>query len=104
MHVDRPGKPSLILDLIEEFRPVAVDRVVFGLADRHFAVEQDEKGRMSEATRQHFAQHILDHLESEVRYNGQRYALRQVMQLQARAVAMFVHGERPAYTPYKATW
>ena len=27
IHVDRPGKPSLALDLIEEFRQAAVDRV-----------------------------------------------------------------------------
>jgi CRISPR-associated protein Cas1 len=28
LHADRPGKPSLTLDLIEEFRQVAIDRVV----------------------------------------------------------------------------
>lgn len=104
VHVDRPGKPSLILDLIEEFRQVVVDRVVFGLANRHFTVEQDEKGRMSDATRKQYVQHILDHLESEVRYNGQRYSLRQVMQMQARAVALFLRRERTEYTPYKASW
>jgi len=30
-HVDRPGKPSLVLDLIEEFRQPVVDRVVWAL-------------------------------------------------------------------------
>ena len=29
LHVDRPGKPSLVLDFIEEFRQPVVDRVVF---------------------------------------------------------------------------
>jgi CRISPR-associated protein Cas1 len=28
LHVDRPGKPSLVLDLIEEFRQPIVDRAV----------------------------------------------------------------------------
>ncbi|MBI4483225.1 MAG: CRISPR-associated endonuclease Cas1 [Acidobacteria bacterium] len=28
LHVDRPGKPSLVLDLVEEFRQPVVDRVV----------------------------------------------------------------------------
>jgi CRISP-associated protein Cas1 len=104
VHVDRPGKPSLILDLIEEFRPVAVDRVVFGLANRHFTVEQDERGRLSDATRKSFAQHVIDHLESEVRHNGQRHGLHQVVQMQARAVAAFVRRERPAYKAFKAPW
>jgi CRISPR-associated protein Cas1 len=26
LHVDRPGKPSLVLDLVEEFREPVVDR------------------------------------------------------------------------------
>ena len=28
LHVDRPGKPSLILDMVEEFRQPVVDRTV----------------------------------------------------------------------------
>jgi CRISPR-associated protein Cas1 len=104
VHVDRPGKPSLTLDLIEEFRQEAVDRVVFGLANRRFTVEQDEKGWLSSATRQQFAGHILEHLETEVRYAGQKHPLRQVIQMQARALAGYLRRDRPAYMAYKASW
>jgi CRISPR-associated protein Cas1 len=31
MHQDRPGKPSLALDLIEELRPVMADRLALNL-------------------------------------------------------------------------
>lgn len=102
VHVDRPGKPSLVLDLIEEFRQVAVDRVVFGLANRHFTIEQDEKGLLSTDTRKTFAEHILQHLEAGVRYQGQRHPLRQVIQMQARAVAAYVRGNQAVYLPYRA--
>ncbi|WP_322494895.1 CRISPR-associated endonuclease Cas1 [Chloroflexus sp.] len=37
LHADRPGKPSLVLDLIEEFRQAVVDRPLLNhprLADR----------------------------------------------------------------------
>lgn len=104
IHVDRPGKPSLVLDLIEEFRQVAVDRVVFGLAARNFGVEQDEKGRLSEATRRGFADHILQHLEAGVRYGDKRHPLRHVIQMQARRLAAFLRGEQESYLPYKAEW
>jgi CRISPR-associated protein Cas1 len=103
VHADRPGKPSLVLDLIEEFRQVAVDRVVFGLANRHYTVEQDEQGRLSEATRKNFADHILQHLESDVRYAGKRHPLRQVIQMQARQVVTFVRSERNQYEAFKAS-
>jgi CRISPR-associated protein Cas1 len=104
VHVDRPGKPSLVLDLIEEFRQVAVDRVVIGLANRNFSIEQDDKSRLSEATRKAFAEHILGHLDAEVRHSGQRHRLRHVMQMQAREVAAYLRGEREQYAPFKASW
>ena len=31
IHADRPGKPSLVLDLIEEFRQPAIDRTIFAM-------------------------------------------------------------------------
>ncbi len=102
IHVDRPGKPSLVLDFIEEFRQTAVDRVVFGLAARSFIVEQDDEGLLSEATRRGFAERILQHLDAGVRYQGQRHPLRQVIQMQARQIAAFVRGTRESYQPYKA--
>lgn len=104
IHVDRPGKPSLTLDVIEEFRQVAVDRVVFGLVARNFIVEQDEKGHMSQETRRAYADHILQHLESGVRFEGQRHPLRQVIQMQARRVASFLRQDTEDYVPYKAEW
>lgn len=34
LHRDRPGRPSLALDLMEEFRPVIADRLVLSLINR----------------------------------------------------------------------
>jgi CRISP-associated protein Cas1 len=34
LHVDRPGRPSLALDLMEEFRPYLADRLVLSLINR----------------------------------------------------------------------
>lgn len=102
IHVDRPGKPSLVLDLIEEFRQAAVDRVVLGLAARYFNVVQDDNGRMEQDTRRTFADHIIQHLEAKSRYEGKRYPLRHIIQTQARRLAAFLRGERDQYIPFKA--
>ncbi len=104
LHTDRAGKPSLVLDLIEEFRQVAVDRLVFGLANRGFKVEQDEQGLLSSDTRRALAEKTLEHSEAGVRYEGKRYPLRFVMQMQARHLAAFLRGEREAYETFKASW
>lgn len=104
VHADRPGKPSLTLDLIEEFRQVVVDRVVFGLVNRHFTVDQDEKGRLAEETRRSLAEKVLARLETAVRYQGKRFPLRVVLQMQARQLASFLRCDRDAYQPFKAGW
>jgi len=102
MHADRPGKPSLVLDIIEPFRQIAVDRPVFGLANRNFVVNLDDRGYMTDTTRKTFAEHILNRLESKVRYQGNRQILRCVIQAQARMLASFLRGECDAYQPFRA--
>ena len=38
---DRPGRPSLALDLLEEFRPLLADRLALSLINRKQVGEQD---------------------------------------------------------------
>lgn len=104
VHADRPGKPSLALDLIEEFRQAAIDRVVIGLVNRQFVVEQDEQGLLSMETRKSFAEHVISHLKSTVRHQQRQQQLGHVIQMQAREVAAYVRGNRDAYIPFKASW
>ncbi len=59
IHTDRPGKPSLTLDMIEEFRSVIVDRAVIGLLTRNFAVEFNEHGRLADECKKIFATHKI---------------------------------------------
>ncbi len=46
IHVDRPGKPSLVLDLQEMVRQPVVDRSVLALLTKGFRVEFEEEGRL----------------------------------------------------------
>ena len=77
LHADRAGKPSLVLDLIEEFRQTVVDRTIIGLVNKHFTIEQDEEGRLNEVTRKKIAEKILERMESSETYekSGRRSAL-----------------------------
>jgi CRISPR-associated protein Cas1 len=104
LHVDRPGKPSLTLDFIEEFRPVVVDRTVFGMANKNTAFDLDESGLLNKDTRRLLAERIHERLESQVPFEGKRHPLRAVIQMQARHIATFLRGERPAYEPLNMPW
>jgi CRISP-associated protein Cas1 len=104
IHTDRPGKPSLELDLIEEFRQAIVDRTIFGLVNRKFEVAFDENGRLDESTRRRLAEHIKNRLDSTERYEGKRQRLTVILQSQARHIATFVRREREMYEPFIASW
>jgi len=103
IHADRPGKPSLVFDLIEEFRTVVVDRTVVGMVTKGVKLEM-EGGRLTETARRTMAEKILERLEAAERYEKKRQPLRVVLQSQARHIATFVRGDRAAYEPFIARW
>ncbi len=104
VHADRPGKPSLVFDLIEEFRQVIVDRTIVGMANKGAKLELDEKGLLVEQARRAIAEKVLARLEAAERYERKRQPLRVIIQSQARHIATFVRGDRSAYEPFIARW
>ncbi len=105
IHADRPGKPSLTLDMIEEFRQPVVDRTVLGLANKGFEIKQGEDGLLADDTRRTLAEKVLERLEeSTERYEGKKQALRVIIQGQARHLATFLRGERASYDPFVCGW
>jgi len=104
IHVDRPGKPSLVLDMVEEFRVPAVDRVIVGLVNRSVHLGQEKDGLLNAETRRALATKIIERLDKPERYEGKRHTLRAVIQQQARHIATYVRGERSAYRPFTVSW
>ena len=126
LHVDRPGKPSLVLDFIEEFRQPVVDRVVFAMINKRFKVEWENpdsdtakaahqsskpdaetetptQRRLSQATRRALADRVLARLQETERFERKAQKLCNIIQLQARHLAMHLRRERD-YHPFTATW
>ncbi len=105
IHVDRPGKPSLVLDLIEEFRAPVVDRAILGLIGQGVPLRRDDEGWLARETRRAIAERVLHRLEeSTERYERKRQKLRWILQSQARHLATYLRGERAAYRPFLSGW
>ncbi|MEA3350927.1 MAG: CRISPR-associated endonuclease Cas1, partial [Chloroflexota bacterium] len=104
LHVDRPGKPSLTLDFIEEFRQPVVDRTVVGMANKKMPFDIDDRGLLTKDTRRTLADKVINRLESPARFEGKRYPLRAVIQKQARHLATYLRGERAEYVPFIMKW
>ena len=104
IHVDRPGKPSLVLDLIEEVRQPVVDRTVFAMLNRGSAIALDDKGRLTDDTRRALIDKLLERLEKPEKYGEQKVPLRIIIQQQARHLATFLRGDRPHYEGFTVKW
>jgi CRISP-associated protein Cas1 len=102
LHVDRPGKPSLVLDVIEEFRQPIVDRAVIAAATKGTKPEVRE-GLLTDDSRRAIASAVLERLESEVTFRGRRYRMKSVIQMQARSLATAMRGGDP-YRTFAFKW
>ena len=113
LHADRPGKPSLVLDLIEEFRQQVVDRSIVSLIARRRlgdegifeeGLPEGEKPILSKAVRHLVAEAIVKRLGDEVAFEGKKLALSSIILRQARKVARYLRGTIRAYTPFVQRW
>ena len=108
LHVPRPGRPSLGLDLMEEFRAFMSDRLAITLINRkqitieHFeprpggAVYLNEKGRKEVvAAYQKRKQEEVDH-----QLLAEKTPIGLLPHLQARLLARHLRGDLESYVPY----
>lgn len=102
LHTDRPGKPSLVLDLIEEFRSFIVDRPIIALFTKGGKIKINGD-RIDEDSRQALSKKIIGRLDEAETFEGKKHKLRTILQIQARHLAAFLRGEGP-YKPFVATW
>lgn len=104
------GRPSLALDMMEEFRPVLVDPVVLGIvrAGEMSGSDFETTGRPKQPVR--LKERIMDHLiqkyeqRSNEKFNhpdgGGQTSLRRIIELQVRRLARLMLGQGKTYQPF----
>ena len=102
LHTDRSGKPSLVLDLVEEFRQPVVDRAILTWLNKggHLRMERD---RLDSESRENVAARVLMRLVSVETHRGRRQEIRSIIQMQTRSAASAVRGWRD-YRPFAFKW
>jgi CRISPR-associated protein Cas1 len=111
LHADRPGKPSLVLDLMEEFRQQVVDRTLIGLItknvlkpDEILAAEVVEEGRvLSKETIRTLLNSFQERLDVKVMFDGRKASINRFIHHQARRIVRFLLRESN-YTPFCLGW
>ncbi|MDC8450598.1 MAG: CRISPR-associated endonuclease Cas1 [Nitrospira sp.] len=106
LHTDRPGKPSLVLDLTEEFRAPVVDRTVIAALrlGQLKPIDGISNKGLDAATRSILVDRLLRRMESREPWKGADYQVRSIIQMQARQVASFLTGRVERYTSFRFKW
>ena len=106
-HVNRHGKPSLALDLMEEFRPVIADSVVLTLINNEMLTPADfvtwrDACQLTDSGRRTFFAAYEQRKATEVTHPvyGYRMSYSRMLEVQARMLAAYVRGTVPRYTGF----
>jgi CRISPR-associated protein Cas1 len=106
-HTGRHGRPSLALDLMEEFRAVIADSVVLTLINNRVVDPADfvawrEACQLTEAGRKKFFAAYEQRRATVVTHPlfGYRMSYSRMMEVQARLLAAYLRGDVPQYTGF----
>lgn len=108
LHVDRPGRPSLALDLMEEFRSFLADRLVLSLINRKqiqlsdFSESAGGAVVLKDDARKELLMAWQKRKQEELThpYLDEKCAVGLLPHLQARLLARHLRGDLDAYPPF----
>ncbi len=108
LHRDRPGRPSLALDLMEEFRPFLADRLALSLINRQQLKKNDFRESESGAVlldddgRKKVLVAWQKRKQDEIThpYTGEKMPIGLVPHIQAKLLARHIRGDINGYPPF----
>lgn len=108
LHADRPGRASLALDLMEEFRAAFADRLVIALLNRgqlrisDFDVEPAGAVNLTDGSRKEFLASYQTRKQEEIEHPflGKTVPWGMIPHLQARLMARHLRGDLDVYPPF----
>ncbi len=108
LHAERPGRPSLALDLMEEFRPFLADRLALSLVNLRqvqgsgFRKTDSGAVEMTDETRKELLVAYQKRKQEEIQHPfiGETAPVGLLLHLQALLLARFLRGDLDGYPPF----
>jgi CRISP-associated protein Cas1 len=108
LHADRPGRPGLALDIMEEFRPFFADRLVLTLINRQqvkaegFKKTESGAVTMSPETKKEVLKAYQERKREELLHPflDEKVSLGLLPYIQARLLARHLRGDLDGYPPF----
>jgi CRISPR-associated protein Cas1 len=110
LHRDRPGRPGLALDILEEFRPYLADRLALTLVNRQqvkdkgFNVTESGAVLMDDDTRKGVLTAFQKRKQEEIQhpYLGEKVPIGLLPYVQALLMSRYLRGDIDGYPPFIA--
>ncbi|MCJ8269861.1 MAG: CRISPR-associated endonuclease Cas1, partial [Psychrosphaera sp.] len=108
LHQERPGRDSLGLDLLEEFRAYIIDRIVLTLINREqvkaddFVTEVSGAGKMNDDTRKLLLQSLQEKKQEKIMHPflKEEIEIGVLPHVQAMLLARHIRGDLEQYPPF----
>lgn len=109
LHADRSGRPSMVLDLMEEFRQQLIDKTVIKLVTKKQVRPEEfkiESGlcRLEDSARKLLLTEVLEKFEDYVRIEDTKIAWCNLILQQARSAASFLRRDTSEYRGFWLRW
>jgi CRISPR-associated protein Cas1 len=107
LHAERPNRPALALDVMEEFRPMIADRLAITLINRKqvtpkdFVIREGGAVEFTDSGRKAVVKSYQERKQDKVTHPvlGQEFPIGRLMLLQSRILARTIRGDIPEYLP-----
>lgn len=98
-HEDRSGKPSLVLDVMEEYRAWVVDRIVIKLREK-----LSKSNDFDTKIKKQISDNIRETLQKQHFYNNKNIKLENIIQRQVYRLSGYISCSKDKYKGYKFKW
>jgi len=104
LHKDRYGKPSMVLDLVEQFRPF-IDRAIINLFVRKQISDKDleiigEAILLTKSGRRKIIEEVMKILNWKLSYKNKKFSLSNIILEQGREIARYLLGQSKEIVPF----
>ena len=103
LHSEQANKPTLVFDLIEQFRQPVVDREIISIINRNMTLSSS-KGRLTQNSIKIITENIQERLVTPTKYKGGKYKISSIIDEQVLKLSHVVMGQSKKYKGFVARY
>lgn len=100
LHAIDNQKPTLVYDMIEEFRTFVVDRTIFSMLNKNEPIKLDKDGFLNKSSKQLIAKNIKEKLGSYTMWKKESIKVENIIQTQCYKLAKAIEENKESYRPF----